>query len=163
MSTPEPPDASSTEAAPAPAATPPASSEPSPPRAPQTKTEGIKLIGGLVVVCVGLVVLAVIAVVAMELVSDSSEVVAVATAAFSVIGTLVGAYFGLKIGSDGTQTAMAGLKDEAAKAQAFAAHVPTDAADKAIEAAKGLAGERTERVSEPGSRGGSRRPQTGTR
>ena len=137
MSTPEPPEASRTEV----------SSEPSPPRPPQTATEGIKLIGGLVVVCVGLVVLAVIAVVAMGLVSDSSEVVAVATAAFSVIGTLVGSYFGLKIGSDGTAAAVAGLKDEAAKAQAFAAHVPTDVADKAIEAAKGLAGERPDRAS----------------
>jgi hypothetical protein len=145
VSTPEPPEAPRAE---------PASSEPSPPRVPQTATEGIRLIGGLVVVSVGLVVLAVIAVVALELVSDSSEVVAIATAAFAVIGTLVGAYFGLKIGSDGTQAAVAGLKDEAAKAQAFAAHVPADVADKAIEAARGLAGEHAK----PGSAAGSGRP-----
>lgn len=139
MSTPEPPKASRTKSSPAVVgeATLPASSESSP---PPTAPEGIKLIGGLVVVCVGLVVLAVISIVAMGLVSDSSEVVSVATAAFTVIGTLVGAYFGLKIGSDGTSAAMAGLKDEAAKAQAFAAHVPPEVADKAIAAAKGLAG-----------------------
>jgi len=86
------------------------SSEPSPPRVPETRSEGVKLIGGLVVVCGGLVVLMVIAVVAIWVVRDNeSEVVALATAAFSVIGTVVGAYFGLKIGSDGTQAAVAGI------------------------------------------------------
>src|SRR3954454_21345606 len=110
MSEADRPEASGSEAA---AVTRPAlpstatSSEPSPPRAPQTATEGIKLIGGLVVVCVGLGVVLVIALVAMKVVDGDSEQVAIATAAFSVIGTLVGAYFGLKIGSDGTQAAVA--------------------------------------------------------
>jgi len=116
------------------------SSEPSPPRAPETKSEGVKLIGGLVVVCAGLVVLMVIAVVAIWVVRDNeSEVVALATAAFSVIGTVVGAYFGLKIGSDGTQAAVAGMRDEASKAQAFAAHVPSQNAEAAVASAAGLA------------------------
>ena len=48
----------------------------------------------------------------------------VATASFSVIGTVVGAYFGLKIGADGTSNAIKGIRDEAAKAQAFAAESP---------------------------------------
>jgi hypothetical protein len=114
--------------------------EPSPPRPPLTGTEALKLIGGLVVVCSGLGVLAVIATVAMLLVNGaSSEVVAIATSAFGVIGTVVGAYFGLKIGTDGTQSAVAGLKDEAAKAQAFAAHVPKEAAATAIKDAQSLA------------------------
>lgn len=87
----------------------------------------------------GLAVLVVIAVVAMILVNGrSSDVVAVATSAFGVIGTVVGAYLGVKIGTDGTQTAVAGLKDEAAKAQAFAAHVPKEAAANAIADAKAL-------------------------
>jgi hypothetical protein len=116
-------------------------SAPSPPRVPQTATEGVKLIGGLVVVCTGLVVVLAISAVAMLLLSESAnEVVAVATASFSVIGTLVGAYFGLKIGSDGTQAAVAGLRHEAAKAQAFAAHVPTELSNAAIADAQALAG-----------------------
>ncbi len=113
--------------------------EPSPPRPPLTGTEALKLVGGLVVVCSGLAVLAIIATVAMLLVKGaSSQVVAIATSAFGVIGTVVGAYFGLKIGTDGTQTAVAGLKDEAAKAQAFAAHVPEGMAATAIADAQSM-------------------------
>jgi len=115
-------------------------SEPSPPRTPQTKSEGVKLIAGLVVVCVGLFALIVIALSAIVAVrKDSSQVVALATAAFGVIGAIVGAYFGLKIGSDGTQTAISGMRDEASKAQAFAAHVPIADAEAAIASAAGLA------------------------
>jgi hypothetical protein len=116
-----------------------ATDEPSPPRPPLTPSEGIKLIGGLVVVCTGLLVLVAIAVTAMILVEAGSDVVAVATSAFGVIGTVVGAYFGVKIGTDGTQTAVAGLRDEAAKAQAFAAHIPREEAQTAIAQAQELA------------------------
>jgi len=85
-------------------------------------------------------VLLVIGLAAIRAVSDdSSQVVAVATSAFSIIGTVIGAYFGLKIGSDGTHAAVAGLRDEAARAQAFAAHVPSENAEAAIAAAAGLA------------------------
>jgi len=124
--------------------------EPSPPRPPLTGTEALKLIGGLVVVCTGLGVLAAIATIAMFLVKGtSSEIVAIATSAFGVIGTVVGAYFGLKIGTDGTQTAVAGLKDEAAKAQAFAAHVPKEAAAAAIADAQSLSGSGSSDASGP--------------
>lgn len=116
-----------------------AESRPSPPRPPLTASEGIKLVGGLVVVAAGLLVLVTIAIVAIAVLDEGSDVVAVATSAFGVIGTVVGAYFGLKIGTDGTQTAMDGLRDEAAKAQAFAAHVPEGAAAEAIAQAKTLA------------------------
>jgi hypothetical protein len=131
--------------------------EPSPPRPPLTGSEHIKLIGGLVVVCSGLLVLVAIAIVAMLLVDDdSSNVVAVATSAFGVIGTVVGAYFGLKIGTDGTQTAVAGLRDEAAKAQAFAAHVPKEAAAEAIGDAKMLAAGGSALPGGPAARRGDR-------
>jgi hypothetical protein len=93
-----------------------------------------------VVVSAGLVVLIAVAVIAIVFVrTTSSDVVAVASSAFGVLGSIVGAYFGVKIGTDGTQTAIAGLKDEAAKAQAFAAHVPVENAGEAIAAAQGLA------------------------
>lgn len=106
-----------------------------------TTSEGIKLVGGLIVVCVGLVVLLLIALVAIIVVNDqSAQVVAIATSAFGVIGTVIGAYFGLKIGTDGSQAAVAGLRDEAAKAQAFAAHVPEGKATSAIDDARSLSG-----------------------
>jgi hypothetical protein len=96
----------------------------------------------MIVVCAGLAVVAADAVIAMLLVKKTtSDVVAIATAAFSVVGTVVGAYFAVKIGSDNTQAALAGMKDEAAKAQAFAAHVNPQGADKAIAHAKSLVGE----------------------
>jgi hypothetical protein len=67
----------------------------------------------------------------------------------TVIGTLVGAYFGVKIGTDQTKTAMeqtdrahSALREEAAKAQAFAAHVPPSEANRALRDAKDLASER---------------------
>src|SRR3954451_9763955 len=129
-----------------------ATSEPSPPRTPQTLSEGIKLIGGLIVVCAGLTVVALVAVVAMLLVKKTtSDVVAIATASFGVVGTIVGAYFGVKIGSDGTQAAVAGLRDEAAKAQAFAAHVPPEKAETAIANASALAGGSQSRSTAPAS------------
>ena len=102
------------------AAAPAATDVPSPPRPPQTASEGIKVIGGLVVVCTGLVVLGAIAITGMILV-EGNDVVAVATSAFGIIGSVVGAYFGVKIGTDGTQAAVAGLRDEAANAAISAA------------------------------------------
>jgi hypothetical protein len=115
--------------------------EPSPPRPPVTRAESVKLIGGLVVVCVGLVVLLVISVVAMIIVhSTTSDVVAIATGSFGVVGAIVGAYFGIKAGSDSAASAVAGMRHEAAKAQAFAANVPKESAADAISQAKALAG-----------------------
>jgi hypothetical protein len=122
-----------------------ATDEPSPPRPPLTATEGIKVIGGLVVVCTGLVILGAIAITAMIIV-EGNDVVAVATSAFGIIGSVVGAYFGVKIGADGTQVAVAGLKDEASKAQAFAAHIPREDAGAAIMQAQRLASPRPETV-----------------
>jgi hypothetical protein len=124
--------------------------EPSPPRPPLTGSESLRLVGGLVVVCAGLFVLLVIAVIAVLLVKKTtSDVVSIATSAFGVIGTVIGAYFGVKIGADGTQTAIAGLKDEAAKAQAFAVHVPTDQAESALAHAQALASAGRSLASEP--------------
>jgi hypothetical protein len=128
-----------------------ATDEPSPPRPPLTTSEGIKAIGGLIVVCTGLAILGAIAITAMILV-EGNDVVAVATSAFGIIGSVVGAYFGVKIGTDGTQVAVAGLKDEAAKAQAFAAHIPHEDAEAAITQAQSLASPRPEAVtSGPGT------------
>jgi hypothetical protein len=144
---------------------PPASSEPTtqagpnPPEAGSlSETESgqsawwqnIQVIGGLTAVFLGLSVVLIVSVLAVSFVRDDAEqVAAIAGSAFTVIGTLVGAYFGVKIGTDQTKTAMeqtdrahSALREEAAKAQAFAAHVPPSEANRALRDAKDLASER---------------------
>lgn len=86
----------------------------------------MKLIGGLAAVTVGVLAVLVIAVVAM--IKDTSNSATIATATAGVIATVVGAYFGVKVGSDQTKTANEGQKAEAAKAQVYAAHLPADKA-----------------------------------
>jgi hypothetical protein len=97
---------------------------------PQTKAESIKLIGGLVAVGIGTLVVGAIAVIALLKGGDTAATVS--SAAGGVIATMVGAYFGVKVGTDQTKAALDGQKAEAAKAQAFAAHVPSDKADAII-------------------------------
>ncbi|MGN6379481.1 MAG: hypothetical protein ACTHNU_11065 [Gaiellales bacterium] len=96
------------------------------------------MIGGLLAVFFGLVALVVIAAVALSQVSDSQSTVSIATSAFGVIGTVIGAYFGVKVGSDGTQKALSDLKEESAKAQAFAMHLDPAKAEEAIATAHRL-------------------------
>jgi hypothetical protein len=97
----------------------------------QGKAESLKLIAGLIAVGIGVVVVGAIAVVAL-LESGEETAAQIASSAGGVIATIVGAYFGVKIGSDQTKTAIEGQQKEAAKAQAFAAHVPADKAAEAI-------------------------------
>jgi len=109
---------------PTPAPTPPPEPTP-PPKAPEAGNsffERLKLVGGLAAVVVGTIAVAVIAIVAIVQNSGTSAQFASSTA--GVIATIVGAYFGIKVGTDQTKTALEGQKAEAAKAQTFAAHVP---------------------------------------
>jgi hypothetical protein len=92
--------------------------------------ESIKLIGGLVALGSGLLVLALIA--GGALVVNSDDAVKIATGAFGVVGTLVGAYFGQKIGSDGVKEASSRADQEATKAQIYAAHLPAAEAPKIV-------------------------------
>jgi NH3-dependent NAD+ synthetase len=73
---------------------------------------------------------------------NSTTTTALATAAFGVIGSVVGAYFGVKIGTDSTQTAIQAQLQEAAKSQVYAAHLPTQQADEVLNKAQNIA-ERT--------------------
>ena len=101
--------------------------------------ERIKLIGGLVAVALGVLAVAVIALYAIS--KDDKNAGTIASAAGGVIASIVGAYFGVKIGSDQSKNAQDGLKEEAAKAQVFAAHLSPenlkidDVLDKAQKAA----------------------------
>jgi hypothetical protein len=94
----------------------------------------------LIAVAAGLLALLVIATVAIGVVHDDSHAVAsIATAAFAVIGSVVGAYFGIKVGAEGTQRALDAHKAEAARAQVFAAHLPESRAREALIQADRLA------------------------
>jgi hypothetical protein len=107
-----------------------AGAAPAPDPKPQSKAESIKLIGGLVAVGIGTLVVGGVAIVA--LLKGGQTAATIASSAGGVIATMVGAYFGIKVGSDQTKAAIDGQKAEAAKAQAFAAHVPSEKADDVI-------------------------------
>jgi hypothetical protein len=91
---------------------------------PRTRAQSITEIAGLIALVCGLIVLGFVAAVAMIVAPDGSKEVAVG--AFGVIGSVVGAYFGLKVGAESAQKSADGQRQEAAKAQVFAAHI-TDA------------------------------------
>jgi hypothetical protein len=93
-----------------------------PKAAESTWSEKIKTIGGLVAVVAG--VLAVLAIAIVAMLKDTSTAATIASATAGVIATIVGAYFGVKVGSDQSKTANEGQRAEAAKAQVYAAHLP---------------------------------------
>jgi uncharacterized protein YacL len=97
-------------------------------------SDRIKAIGGLVAVAAGVLAVALIAVIA--LIKDTSTASTIASATSGVIATIVGAYFGVKVGTDQGKTAMDNQKAEAAKAQVFAAHLPADQAKDVLELSK---------------------------
>ena len=99
--------------------------------------------GALFVVLVGVVAVAIIAIAAvitLAFVDDvGSEIGTIATGAFGVVGTIVGAFFGIKVGTqagasgkeDAQRTAITARAGEAeanARATVLAAHIPEDKA-----------------------------------
>lgn len=100
-----------------------------------TLSEGIKTIGGLLAVVAGVIVVAVIAAAAI---SKNSQIAAtIAGSTTGAVATMVGAYFGVKIGTDQTKQALDAADrhaqtatKEAAKAQVYALNVPTERADE---------------------------------
>ena len=90
--------------------------------AESTWSEKVKTIGGLVAVVGGVAAVLVIAIVAIVKNTDTSATIA--STAAGVIATIVGAYFGVKVGSDQSRAANESQKAEAAKAQVYAAHLP---------------------------------------
>jgi hypothetical protein len=116
--------------------------------------QDIQVIGGLTAVFLGLLVVLVVAVLSIGVThGDADKVATIASAAFTVIGTLVGAYFGIKVGTDQTKTAMEQtqqamaqveratltMREEAAKAQALALWVEPKGAEQALADAQALA------------------------
>jgi hypothetical protein len=96
--------------------------------------------GGLVVVVIGVIAVMTITSTAMGTVPEP-ERATVATAAFSVLGTIVGAFFGLRVGSRGKDEAEAARALAAAKVERLAAHVDADEAERVLDAVDGAAHE----------------------
>jgi len=100
-------------------------------------TDKVKTIGGLVAVAIGVVVVGVIAIIA--LIKDTETAATIASSAGGIIATIVGAYFGVKVGSDQSKTAIENSHAESVKAQVYAAHLPSgdapDIVDRAEKAA----------------------------
>jgi hypothetical protein len=113
----------------------------------QPQTSRVAPVGGLIAVAVGvgailLLALAAVFLLAFKLSSPTDAVVAVATGAFGVIGSVVGAYFGVKVGTDQSKPiadAAASATEAAAvahaRSEAIALHVTPENADRALNAA----------------------------
>jgi hypothetical protein len=84
--------------------------------------ERLKVIGGLIAVATGVVAVTAIGIVAMALADADVATIAASTA--GVIATIVGAYFGVKIGTDQAKTALESKDAQAAKAEVYALHAP---------------------------------------
>jgi uncharacterized membrane protein YeaQ/YmgE (transglycosylase-associated protein family) len=97
----------------------------------------------LLVVVAGLVVLVVLGVVAMPLAS-ARDMGTIATAAFGVIGSVVGAFFGVRAGLGDRERVQRELQLEATKGQMLAAMMPEKSKKEALEILEAYAPERTE-------------------
>ncbi|HWO82949.1 MAG TPA: hypothetical protein VNM38_04065 [Solirubrobacterales bacterium] len=104
------------------------SAQPSPPQEKdRTLTERVKAAAGLTAVAIGVIVVGIIALAAIS--KNTQTAATIASAAGGVIATIVGAFFGVKIGSEQSKKAQDGLKEESAKAQIYAAYLPPAEAD----------------------------------
>lgn len=104
---------------------------------PPTRAQSITEIAGLLALVAGLTVLGIVAVAAIIVTPGSSKEVAVG--AFGVIGSVVGAYFGLKVGAESAHRSAEGQRQEAAKAQVFAAHISDANPDLVLQQARDAA------------------------
>ena len=95
----------------------------------------ISAAGAVLVVALGLAFVLVMTLVALGTVPGSQKA-AVVTSAFTVLGTIVGAYFGLKAGSAGKNQAEAARDAEAINVQELAARADPAAAQAAFAAAQ---------------------------
>jgi hypothetical protein len=89
--------------------------------------------GGLVVVTVCVLAVTTITSTSMATVPDEQQAT-VAAAAFTVLGTIVGAYFGVRVGSHGKQEAEAARVASEERVARLAAHVPPEQAVQALDA-----------------------------
>lgn len=89
--------------------------------------------GGLVVVVIGVVAVMVIASASLGTVPEA-ERATIAASAFTVLGTIVGGFFGLRVGSRGKDEAEAARDLATSKVERLAAHVDADEAERVLNA-----------------------------
>ena len=99
---------------------------------PRSSAEAIKSIGGLVAVAMGVGAVAAVTIVVITTVTslDSASTVAIATSAFGVVSTVVGAFMGIKIGTDQTGKAVDEVKASAAALGAAATRLSAAQVEK---------------------------------
>jgi hypothetical protein len=95
----------------------------------------ISAIGGVLVVSLGLTFVFIIAIVSLGTVSSDQKSVVV-TAAFGVLGTVVGTYFGVRAGAAGKERAEAARDLETIKVQELAVRMDHTAARAALDHAQ---------------------------
>ena len=98
----------------------------------------IQSIGGLVAVVVGVTAITALAIATMAFVGsdkDANTLIPLSTAAFGVISAIVGAYLGIKIGTDQTKTLAQDASQAHAKLSAVQGFVPAEAQQEAQQAA----------------------------
>jgi hypothetical protein len=100
-----------------------------------TAANVVSTAGAIVIVGLGLTFVFIIAVVALGTVPESQKA-AVVTAALTVLGTIVGAYFGVKVGAAGRERAEAARDAESVKVQELAARVDPAIAKAALDTAQ---------------------------
>lgn len=94
---------------------------------------------GLVVICAALAGVMAITLAALSRVRDDpAHVTALTGAAFTVIGTLVGAYFGIKTSAQGASAALGAMQDHAILVHAFAAHASPESVPQVLQTAREL-------------------------
>jgi hypothetical protein len=93
-------------------------------------SDGIKAIAGLLAVLTGAVVVAVIA--GLSISKDSQTAATIAASTTGAVATIVGAYFGVKIGTDQTKQAI----DAGSKQAKQALDASSDQVSQALDAAK---------------------------
>lgn len=104
--------------------------------------ESIQSVGGLVAVVVGVTSVTVLAIVTMAFVgsdNDANTLVPLSTAAFGVISAVVGAYLGIKIGTDQSKNLAQDATQAHARLAAVTAFVPSDQQQAAAQAATAAA------------------------
>jgi hypothetical protein len=93
--------------------------------------------GGLVVVVIGVIAVMTITTASMGTVPEEQQAT-VAAAAFTVLGTIIGAYFGVRVGAHGKQEAEAARVTSEAKVARLAAHVNTQDAMRVLDDVDGV-------------------------
>ena len=109
-----------------------------PPRPERSRSGIIEVIsatGAVFVVVLGLACVFIITLAALGTMPGSQKA-AVVTAAFTVIGTIVGAYFGLKVGAAGKEEAEAARHAAGVKVEELAARADPKSVEQALDRAE---------------------------